>query len=51
MPARIASYTLSARLDAKEHRVTASGTITWQNGARVAVSDLYLHLYLRLRST
>lgn len=46
MPARVASYTLSARLDEKEHRVTASGTIAWQNTARVAVSELYLHLYL-----
>ncbi len=45
-PARIASYTLSARLDEKEHRVTVKGTITWQNAARVPVNELYLHLYL-----
>jgi hypothetical protein len=45
-PARIASYTLSARLDEKEHRVAATGTITWRNAARVSVSELYLHLYL-----
>jgi hypothetical protein len=45
-PARVASYTLSARLDEKEHRVTASGTITWRNTARISVSELYLHLYM-----
>jgi hypothetical protein len=45
-PQRVASYTLSARLDEKEHRVTASGTISWRNAARVSVSELYLHLYM-----
>jgi hypothetical protein len=45
-PERIASYTLSARLDEKAHRVAATGTIRWRNAARVAVRELYVHLYL-----
>jgi hypothetical protein len=45
-PERIASYTLAARLDEKAHRVTATGTIRWRNAARVAVRELYVHLYL-----
>ena len=42
----VASYTLSARLDAKAHVVTGSGTIHWVNRSRRAVNELYLHLYL-----
>ncbi|HEX6274149.1 MAG TPA: M1 family metallopeptidase [Polyangiaceae bacterium] len=45
-PERIASYTLAARLDEKAHRVTATGTIRWRNASRVAVRELYVHLYL-----
>ncbi|HEX6766427.1 MAG TPA: M1 family metallopeptidase, partial [Polyangiaceae bacterium] len=45
-PPRLASYTLSARLDADTHRLKGSGTITWRNAARVAVRELYVHLYL-----
>jgi hypothetical protein len=45
-PPRVASYALSARLDSATHRITANGTITWRNTARVAVRDLYVHLYL-----
>jgi hypothetical protein len=45
-PARVASYTLTARLDASTHKISASGIITWRNAARVAVRELYLHLYL-----
>ncbi|HVR20870.1 MAG TPA: M1 family metallopeptidase, partial [Polyangiaceae bacterium] len=46
VPPRIASYTLSARLDAEAHRVTATETIRWRNASRVAVHELYVHLYL-----
>jgi hypothetical protein len=45
-PERVASYTLSARLDENAHRINATGTITWRNASRVAVRELYLHLYL-----
>ncbi|HEV8244863.1 MAG TPA: M1 family peptidase, partial [Polyangiaceae bacterium] len=42
----IASYTLRARLDADRHLVSGSGTIVWNNPARVPARELYLHLYL-----
>jgi hypothetical protein len=45
-PERLASYTLAARLDAPSHRVSATGTIVWKNGASVPVRELYVHLYL-----
>lgn len=45
-PKAIASYELTARLDAERHRITGSGTMHFRNASRVAVSELYLHLYL-----
>jgi hypothetical protein len=45
-PARLASYTLAARLDTATHRISATGTITWRNASRVPAHELYLHLYL-----
>ncbi|HWA76358.1 MAG TPA: M1 family metallopeptidase [Polyangiaceae bacterium] len=46
-PARLAaSYTLEARLDAKSHRISGSGTIDWQNTSRSGVRSLFFHLYL-----
>ncbi len=42
----MASYTLKARLDETEHRLSSSGTIIWKNTARVPVRELYVHLYL-----
>jgi hypothetical protein len=45
-PTRVASYTLAARLDENEHRVSAKGQVTWTNTSSVATSELYFHLYL-----
>jgi len=42
----VASYTLRAVLDPVAHRVRGSGTITWTNASRKAVSELWMHLYL-----
>ena len=46
IPARIASYELSARLDTDTHHVLGSGVIRWKNGSNAAVTDLWFHLYL-----
>jgi hypothetical protein len=43
---RVASYTLTAKLDAAEHRVTARGTIELFNYTAVPLHELYLHLYM-----
>lgn len=43
---RVASYTLQARLDADQHRVTAHGTIELLNYTEVPLPELYLHLYM-----
>jgi len=43
---RVASYTLTAKLDATEHRVTAHGTIELFNYTQVPLPELYLHLYM-----
>ncbi len=43
---RVASYRLTASLDATEHRVTGRGTIRWLNASRTPAEELYLHLYL-----
>ena len=48
---RVASYRLTASLDAVEHRVTARGTIRWLNASRVPAEELYLHLYLNAFSS
>jgi hypothetical protein len=42
----VASYTLDARLDEATHRITAHGTITWQNASTKPANELYFHLYL-----
>src|SRR5690606_21335259 len=49
MPKRadeIASYRLSARLDAERHVVSGKGTIRWRNASNAPASELYFHLYL-----
>lgn len=43
---RVASYTLSAKLDAEQHRVSARGTIELHNYTAVPLRELYLHLYM-----
>jgi hypothetical protein len=43
---RVASYTLEASLDAKEHVVHGKGTITFTNRSRAALDELWVHLYL-----
>ncbi len=45
-PQPVASYQLSARLDAEQHRVSAEGTITLVNISQTPLSELYLHLYM-----
>lgn len=45
-PARVASYVMSARLDAPAHRVDAKETIRFVNHSPRPLSDLYFHLYL-----
>jgi len=42
----VASYTLSARLDAAAHKVSASGTIELYNYTQVPLREIYLHLYM-----
>ncbi|HVJ94427.1 MAG TPA: M1 family metallopeptidase, partial [Labilithrix sp.] len=44
--ARVASYTLHAKLDPTLHTVHGAGTITWTNASSKAVHELWLHLYL-----
>ncbi len=45
-PERVASYTLHAKLDAAQHRVSARGTIELLNVSSAPLSELYLHLYM-----
>ncbi len=45
-PARVASYTLQARLEPESHSVHATGSIRWVNTSRVPVQELYFHFYL-----
>lgn len=45
-PLRVASYTLSAKLDAEQHRVSGHGTIELHNYTEVPLQELYLHLYM-----
>jgi Peptidase family M1 domain len=45
-PTRVASYTLQAKLDAVDHRVTAHGTIELFNYTQVPLTEVYLHLYM-----
>jgi hypothetical protein len=42
---RNASYTLSATLDAANHRITGTGRLTWRNIATVPATELRLHMY------
>jgi Peptidase family M1 domain len=42
----VASYTLTAKLDAATHRVSARGTIELFNYTNVALRELYFHLYM-----
>jgi hypothetical protein len=42
----IASYTLHASLDPKNHTIAGTGTITWRNASSVPQRELWLHLYL-----
>jgi hypothetical protein len=42
----VADYTLRATLDPTAHTVHGEGTIVWRNASVVAVSELWLHLYL-----
>jgi hypothetical protein len=42
----VANYTLSARLDAEQHRVAAKGTVELVNFTEVPLRELYLHLYM-----
>jgi hypothetical protein len=46
LPARIASYTLTAKLDAARHSVHGKGHITFLNASRAPLRELYFHLYL-----
>ncbi len=41
----VASYRLVAELDPDAHRVRAEGTITFTNTSRLAVTELWFHLY------
>src|SRR5258706_10414854 len=45
-PDRVASYTLSAKLDAVEHRVRAHGSIELYNYTQATLHELYFHLYM-----
>ena len=45
-PARVASYTLQAKLDAVEHSVRGRGTIELYNYTQVPLAEIYLHLYM-----
>lgn len=42
----VASYRWVSRLDPVRHRITARGTITFENRTPVPTSELYFHLYL-----
>lgn len=43
---KLASYTLTARLDPGEHRIDGRGVIEYLNTTRVPLKELYFHLYL-----
>lgn len=42
----VASYTLRARLDEKEHGISGEGTVEWANASSRPAEELYVHLYL-----
>jgi hypothetical protein len=43
---RIANYTISASLDDKAHRITATSTLRWKHTGKEPVSKVPLHLYM-----
>jgi hypothetical protein len=43
---RIASYRIDASLDPKQHKITATETLTWKNTSAAAVDKVPLHLYM-----
>ncbi|HYU16441.1 MAG TPA: M1 family metallopeptidase [Candidatus Acidoferrum sp.] len=45
-PQAIASYRIDAALDAGQHRIAGSQTLTWRNTGQNAVDQLPFHLYL-----
>lgn len=45
-PARVADYTLRAKLDPAAHTVHGEGTITWKNVSSRPITELWMHLYL-----
>jgi hypothetical protein len=45
-PLRVASYTLSAKLLADQHRVSAHGSIELYNYTAQPLGEVYLHLYM-----
>ena len=44
--ARIADYTLDARLDADEHTIDGTAIVTWRNATARTVTTLPFHLYM-----
>jgi hypothetical protein len=47
----VVDYTLRASLDPAQHTVHGEGAITWRNTSRVAVRELWVHLYLNAFKT
>ncbi len=43
---RVVHYEISAELDPTTHRVTGVQTLRWRNRSEMAISTVYLHLYL-----
>jgi hypothetical protein len=43
---RVVHYAIAATLDADKHTVTGRERLTWRNRSRVAVTSVYLHLYM-----
>jgi len=43
---KVASYTIDAKLDSEQHKITGRETIQFVNRSSVALSELWFHLYL-----
>ena len=43
---RVVHYDIRAELDPETHRVTGEQTLRWRNRSEMAISTVYLHLYL-----
>ena len=43
---RVVHYDISAELDPQTHQVTGVQTLRWRNRSEIAISTVYLHLYL-----